>query len=111
MFSIYCLAVMSLSAEECHSVFGVEQKFLQKRFHLGCKQALLKSEVLRTDDRECLTALYLYLVRPTARNNIAAIDLLPQRSPSRPEATRELSPRLPGSPSALLRTWACIASS
>lgn len=32
------------------------------RYQFGCQQALLNCGVLQCSDRDCLTALYLYLV-------------------------------------------------
>lgn len=62
MFSIYCAAILSLAEEECRNLFGSVRDELLRRYQLGCQQALLRCGVLRTSDRECLTALYLYLV-------------------------------------------------
>lgn len=62
MFSIYCVAVMSLIEGECQSVFGLSRDDILTRYQLGCQQALRNCGFLRSGDRECLTALYLYLV-------------------------------------------------
>ena len=62
MFSIYCTSIVSLREEECQNMFGSSKDDLLTRYHFGCQQALLKSGFLRTSDRDCLTALYLYLV-------------------------------------------------
>ncbi len=64
MFSIYCMAVQSFTHEsdKCQAIFGSAQEDLLTRFRFGCQQALLNCGFLRTDDRDCLTALYLYLV-------------------------------------------------
>ncbi|POR36621.1 Putative transcriptional regulatory protein [Tolypocladium paradoxum] len=61
MFSIYCMSVLSLDVDDCLAVFGSSKEHLS-RFQFGCQQALLNSEFLRSSDRDCLTALYLYLV-------------------------------------------------
>lgn len=63
MFSIYCMATLSLTVDECASTFGSSKQNLLKKYQVGCQQALLKSGFLRSSDRECLTALFLYLVR------------------------------------------------
>ena len=63
MFSIYCMAVLSLSCEECESIFKTSKHELTTRYHFGCQQALLNCNFLRTGSRDCLTALFLYLVR------------------------------------------------
>jgi hypothetical protein len=62
MFSIYCMAVLSLSVEECESMFKTSKNELMTRYHFGCQQALLNCNFLRTGSRDCLTALFLYLV-------------------------------------------------
>jgi hypothetical protein len=62
MFSIYCMAILSLTVDECGAIFGSSKGDLLTRFQFGCRQALLNSGFLRSSDRECLTALYLYLV-------------------------------------------------
>jgi hypothetical protein len=62
MFSIYCMAITSLTIQECQSMFGVSKKDLLTRFQFACQQALGKCEFLRTSERDCLTALYLLLV-------------------------------------------------
>jgi hypothetical protein len=62
MFSIYCMAVLSLVADDCRAMFGSSQEDLLTRYQFGCKQALMNCGFLRTGNRHCLTALYLYLV-------------------------------------------------
>lgn len=63
MFSIYCMALQSLPVDdECQAMFGSPKKDLLTRFQFGCQQALLNSGFLQSSDRDCLTALYLYLV-------------------------------------------------
>lgn len=66
MFGIYCVAVMSLTDVECLDMFASGRDGLLQRYRFGCQQALLKCGFLRTDDRDCLTALFLYLVRQSA---------------------------------------------
>jgi hypothetical protein len=62
MFGIYCIAVLSLSEEECQAMFKQSKVQLLARYQFGCQQALVNSQFLRTGSRDCLTALYLYLV-------------------------------------------------
>lgn len=62
MFGIYCVAVMSLTNMECLDMFASEKDGLLQRYRFGCQQALLKCGFLQSDDRDCLTALFLYLV-------------------------------------------------
>jgi hypothetical protein len=63
MFSIYCAAVLSMTDDECLVSFRVSRDHLLARYQAACKQALLKCTPWRSNDRDCLTALYLYLVR------------------------------------------------
>jgi hypothetical protein len=62
MFGIYCVAVMSLTEAGCVDMFGCERELLMQRYRFGCQQALLKCRFLQSDNRDCLTALFLYLV-------------------------------------------------
>jgi hypothetical protein len=62
MFSIYCMAILSLEVDDCQSHFGSSKEDLSTRFQFGCQQALMNCGFLRSDDRHCLTALHLYLV-------------------------------------------------
>ena len=62
MFSIYCMAILSLVVDDCQAIFGSSKEDLLTRFQFGCQQALLNCGFLRSSDRDCLTALYLYLV-------------------------------------------------
>lgn len=65
MFSIYCMAVLSLVEEGCEAMFGSSKDDLLFRYQFACRQALMNAGVLRTGERDCLTALYLYSVSPT----------------------------------------------
>ena len=62
MFSIYSVSVLSLNDDECFTTFGLTRECLLTTYQFGCQQALLDCGVLRSGDRDCLTALYLYLV-------------------------------------------------
>jgi hypothetical protein len=62
MFGIYCVSMLTLSDAECMTLFGSKCGDMLRKFQLGCRQALLRCGILRTDDRDCLTAFYLYLV-------------------------------------------------
>lgn len=70
MFSIYCIAVLSLSDDECHSMFGLSRDYLLTGYQVACKQALLKCTPWRTNDRDCLVALYLYLVSLSKEDHV-----------------------------------------
>ncbi|KAF1981794.1 putative C6 transcription factor [Aulographum hederae CBS 113979] len=62
MFSIYCVSVLSLEEAACQSMFASSKESLLKSYQYGCQQALLNCGFLRSSDRDCLTALFLYLV-------------------------------------------------
>ena len=62
MFSIYCVSTMSLSEDECPAMFGSSKETLLARYQSGCQQALTNCGFMRSVDRDCLTALFLYLV-------------------------------------------------
>ena len=78
MFGIYCVAMLTLSDEDCSNLFGTKCGDLLSKFQLGCRQSLLRCGILHTNDRDCLTALYLYLVR----NFSGYIPLIGTRRPS-----------------------------
>jgi hypothetical protein len=62
MFSIYCVSTLSLETEDCQAIFGSSKDDLLTGYQFGCQQALLNCGFLRTSSRDCLTALFLYLV-------------------------------------------------
>lgn len=62
IFSIYCMAVFSLSHSECQRIFGSPRADLLSTYQLGAREALLNCGFWRTGDRDCLTALHFYLV-------------------------------------------------
>lgn len=62
MFSIYCISILSITDTDCQSMFGSSKEHLLVRHQFACQQALINCDYLRTSDRDCLTALYLYLV-------------------------------------------------
>ncbi|CZR58747.1 related to C6 transcription factor [Phialocephala subalpina] len=62
LFGIYCVAILSLDVDDCQVIFASSREDLLRRFQFGCQQALLNCRFLRSTDRDCLTALYLYLV-------------------------------------------------
>jgi hypothetical protein len=61
-FGIYCIAVRSLSHNECRSIFGQAKSGLLATYQYGCEQALLSCSYLQSSSRECLAAFFLYLV-------------------------------------------------
>ena len=62
MFSIYCMSIISLIGEDCQTMFSSSKEDLLMKYQFGCQQALLNCGFLRSSERDCLTALYLYLV-------------------------------------------------
>lgn len=62
MFGIYSMAVVSLTNEDCINLFGTTRGILLQQYHRGSQEALLNARFLRTEDRSCLTALFLHLV-------------------------------------------------
>lgn len=62
LFSIYSMAVLSLGMDECPLLLGSSKRELLTKYQFGCQQALLNCGFLRCGDRDCLTALYLYMV-------------------------------------------------
>lgn len=65
MFAIYCAAAGSLSDDESRAILGCPRKDALRRFQPGCQRALVSCRFLQTDDRDCLTAYFLYLVSLT----------------------------------------------
>lgn len=79
MFSIYCVALHSLDDDQVQTFFGTSKSEILATCQIGCQQALLACGILRTNDRDCLTALFLYLVsrrpdtHPQSLNSMLAI--------------------------------------
>ena len=109
MFSIYCVSILSLIEDECHTIFGSPREDLLTSYQFGCQQALQNCGVLRTNDRECLTALYLYLVSLSGRHLLLFASNA-SRSRLDPTRTPGLYPRCLALPSALRSVWAFISS-
>lgn len=62
IFSIYCIAIISLTEHDCLGMFAASKEDLLSRYHFACQQSLMQCAFLRTEDIDCLTALYLYMV-------------------------------------------------
>lgn len=62
MFSIYCVALITMSEEDCQVMLGEPKTKLLSKYHDACRQALINCGFLRSRDRDCLTAYFLYLV-------------------------------------------------
>ncbi|RAL10654.1 C6 zinc finger domain protein [Aspergillus homomorphus CBS 101889] len=76
MFSIYCVSILSLTDEQCSTLFGTHKKDLLTGYQFACQQALRSCCILRSSDRECLTALYLYLVSIRPETDPASLSSL-----------------------------------
>lgn len=68
MFSIYCIALLSIDDEKCLSIFQDTRANMLITFQLACQKAVVKCGALRSGNRESLTALFLYLVRCQPRH-------------------------------------------
>lgn len=71
LFSIYNMAVISLSEPECVQTFGISRDAAIHRFTAGTKAALSRFNFLKNYNMSVLQALVLYLVR--------LLDLYPNR--------------------------------
>jgi hypothetical protein len=78
IFGIYCISIMSLSEEECRSIYGSIKQDLLSSYQFCCQQALIHCELLRTQDCEVLAAFLLYLVRAShaiCRHRLTDLDI------------------------------------
>lgn len=64
LFSIYYIAVMSLTDEEVRDTFNEEKSRLMSKYHRGTQQALVNAGFMRTSDLIVVQAFLLYLVSP-----------------------------------------------
>lgn len=62
MFSIYCAAIITLSEDDCRTTLGESKTKLLRKYQDACHQALINCGFLRSRERDCLTAFFLYLV-------------------------------------------------
>ncbi|CAK7238406.1 hypothetical protein SEUCBS140593_010656 [Sporothrix eucalyptigena] len=62
LFGIYCVAIHSMTSSDCQAVFGSSKQDLLGTYQPACEQALLNSGFLRTTERDCLAAFFLYLI-------------------------------------------------
>jgi hypothetical protein len=63
MFSIYLMAITSLSDGEVEATFGESRDNLLRKYQHGAQQALLNAGFMRMPDLTVLQAYLLYLVR------------------------------------------------
>ena len=62
MFSIYCTAIITMSEDDCCNILGGTKIGLLRKYQDACHQALINCGFLRSRERDCLTAFFLYLV-------------------------------------------------
>ncbi|KAF3037873.1 hypothetical protein E8E11_004033 [Didymella keratinophila] len=62
MFSIYCAALITMSEDECRAALGELKAKLLSKYQDACRQALINCGFLRSRERDCLTAYFLYLI-------------------------------------------------
>ncbi|KAK0620079.1 fungal-specific transcription factor domain-containing protein [Immersiella caudata] len=60
LFSIYLMAIMSTSADECVQMFGISKEEAMRRYTLGAKASLIKFNFLKNENMEILQALLLF---------------------------------------------------
>lgn len=65
-FSIYLLATIAMSKEECEETLGMTRDKAMARFGQGVRTTLARMDFLKSHDLLTLQALVIYLVRPTA---------------------------------------------
>lgn len=62
LFSIYCIAIESLSDAECVAISGDCKEVARQRFRSGAQHALINASFLKTSDVMVLQALTLFVV-------------------------------------------------
>ncbi|KAI0018415.1 hypothetical protein F4780DRAFT_771780 [Xylariomycetidae sp. FL0641] len=62
MFGIYCMSVSTLTEDVCQTRFGSSKEDLLTGYQFGAQQALQNCKFLRTNDRDVLTAFFLFLL-------------------------------------------------
>jgi hypothetical protein len=62
MFSVYTLAITSLSPSDCRKLFDQDKEILLEEYRRSTMQSLIAAELLSTRDLEVLQAFVLFLV-------------------------------------------------
>lgn len=65
--AVFFVAIVSLTEEQCHSMFDADQTSLIATYRLACEVALDRAGLITTEDITVLQSLVLYLVCITAR--------------------------------------------
>ncbi|KAL2170622.1 hypothetical protein VTG60DRAFT_4635 [Thermothelomyces hinnuleus] len=73
LFAIYCTSIMSLSEDQCRTLFGSARRNLLTCYQFACRQALSSANLLQSCDHDCLVALFLYLVASPSRLFVVVI--------------------------------------
>lgn len=63
LFSIYTLAVVSMTKDECEDILGIPRDKALAKFSQGVRACLMRLGFLKTHDLFTLQALVIYLVR------------------------------------------------
>jgi hypothetical protein len=61
-YAVYYAAVISLTEDQCMSLFGAHRTPIVARYRLACESALARASITTTDDLTVLQAFVLYLV-------------------------------------------------
>jgi hypothetical protein len=61
-FSIYAVAVVSMSSDECKREFQVEKEPIRRKYEFAARQALINAGLLKTNELVVLQAFALFLV-------------------------------------------------
>ncbi|PYI02291.1 fungal-specific transcription factor domain protein [Aspergillus sclerotiicarbonarius CBS 121057] len=73
MFSIYCIALVSMDADEAQQTFGERKTALLSKYRRGARLALLNTGILRTSDVVVLQAFVLFLLAMRAFSDAQSI--------------------------------------
>lgn len=75
LFSIYSMAVASMSQMECINLFGQSRDHLWRQYMSGARQSLIAADFMRKYDMTVLQALLLYLVCITSPASVLTFAL------------------------------------
>ena len=71
MFSIFLMAVVSLTPEECQVLLGYSKEEAYRRFSSGTRLTLMRMGFLKSNDLMTLQALVIYVVRASVPGTCA----------------------------------------
>lgn len=78
MFSVYCVALISMSAEDVEKELGESKAVLWSKYRQGARLALSNADLLRTSSLTVLQAFFLYLVcsdNPRDKQTLTCLDV------------------------------------